>query len=58
MVDFSSLTLFRGTREQVTESARRSADEWARGLSLEQYVARDVVLESNEHADNGKLIVW
>ncbi|KAG2150248.1 uncharacterized protein EDB93DRAFT_1240282 [Suillus bovinus] len=57
-VDLASLSLFRGTPAQVEESRRRTFPQWGGTLSLTDYLARDVTMESGEHAKDGKLITW
>lgn len=57
-VSFADLSLFPATPEQVHESRTRTAVQWARGLSLEDYIQRDVIMDKYEHAADGKLITW
>lgn len=56
--DLSSLSIFLATREQAIESRRRSHVEWARGLSMEDYLKRDEFLESTSCARNGAWVTW
>ncbi|RDX54608.1 hypothetical protein OH76DRAFT_1397971 [Lentinus brumalis] len=56
--DLADLSLFPATSEQVRESRSRYAAQWSIGRSLEAYLQRDVVLDADEHAANGKLITW
>ncbi len=58
MTDFSSISLFPATPQQVTESRKRTSVQWAKGLTLEQYLERDRVMDNHEHAADGKLITW
>ncbi|KAH9852548.1 hypothetical protein C2E23DRAFT_730888 [Lenzites betulinus] len=58
MTNFAKLSLFPATPEQVTESRKRTATQWAKGLSLEDYVQRDVIMDQYEHAAGGKLTTW
>lgn len=39
-------------------SRRRQATTWARGMTEEQFIDREVQLEKLEHATDGKLISW
>ncbi len=57
-LDLADLSLFPATSEQVRESRSRYAARWSIGRSLEAYLQRDVVLDADEHAANGKLITW
>ncbi|KAI0635259.1 hypothetical protein C8Q77DRAFT_1156572 [Trametes polyzona] len=57
-VSFADLSLFPATPEQVRESQTRTAVQWAKGLSLEDYLRRDAILDKYEHATDGKLITW
>lgn len=52
-----SLTLVPANREQTLESRRRTFVQWARGLSLEEYLTRESQLDIAEHAA-GKLTTW
>ncbi|KAG6890310.1 hypothetical protein C0995_009516 [Termitomyces sp. Mi166 len=54
----SSLSLFMATPEQIFESRRRSAIEWGKDLSLEEYLARDEFTDRQELARDGRLITW
>jgi len=58
MSDFASLSLFPATPDQVFASRKHSWAEWAKGLSIEEYLQRDALLEVLEHAADGKLITW
>ncbi|KAI5121874.1 hypothetical protein M0805_001082 [Coniferiporia weirii] len=55
---FASLTLFAATREQTLESRKRTFPQWGRGLTLEQYLARESQLDVAEHAASGKFTTW
>jgi hypothetical protein len=57
---FSTLTLVAANREQTIASRHRTYLQWgaSRGLSLEQYLARDSQMDVQEHAANGRLITW
>ncbi len=57
-MSFADLSLFPATPEQVLESRIRSAVEWAKSLSLQDYIQRDVIMDKYEHAADGKLITW
>ena len=52
------LSLFPATAEQAVESRKRSAVEWGRGRSIDQYVERDRIMDEHEHAKDGKLTTW
>jgi hypothetical protein len=58
MSELASLSLFPATPDQLIASRKRSSVEWARGLTLEQYLHRDAILEVMEHAVKGKLTTW
>ncbi|KAI8986892.1 hypothetical protein BD414DRAFT_461370 [Trametes punicea] len=58
MFSLPDLSLFPATPEQVLESRRRTAVQWAKGLSVEEYVRRDVIMDKHEHAVGGKLVTW
>ena len=47
-------------REQILASRQRSGELWGvgRGMTVEQYVQRDAVMDSQEHSTNGKLMTW
>ncbi|KAI0372039.1 hypothetical protein BV20DRAFT_964740 [Pilatotrama ljubarskyi] len=57
-VSLADLSLFPATPEQVRRSRENTAAEWAKGLSVDQYVQRDVIMDTHEHAAGGKLITW
>ncbi|KAJ3558224.1 hypothetical protein NM688_g1052 [Phlebia brevispora] len=57
-IDLSQLSLFPATTEQTLESRKRTAVEWAKGMSLEQYIERDRIMDDYEHARDGNLITW
>ncbi|KAJ7771962.1 hypothetical protein DFH07DRAFT_803283 [Mycena maculata] len=57
-VDFSSLSLFRATPTQITESRRRTLAEWGRGLTLEEHLARDASQDQFDGSRDGRLITW
>ncbi|KAG1903332.1 uncharacterized protein F5891DRAFT_1127199 [Suillus fuscotomentosus] len=57
-VDFASLSLFPATRAQVEESWCRTWPQWGGTLSLTEYLAREVEMESMDHAKDGKFITW
>jgi hypothetical protein len=54
----SDLSIFPATRDQVLVSCKRSWVQWAKGMSIEEYLQRDASLEVLEHAVDGKLITW
>ncbi|KZP11154.1 hypothetical protein FIBSPDRAFT_757115 [Athelia psychrophila] len=58
MLDLASLSLYPATKEQLVETRKRSFAEWARGLSLEQYLQRDAFMDGLVHAKNGHLTTW
>ncbi|KAI0360589.1 hypothetical protein OH77DRAFT_1445537 [Trametes cingulata] len=57
-ISLADLSLFPATPEQVRRSRERTAAEWAKGYTVEQYVQRDVIMDEHEHAAGGKLITW
>ncbi|KLO13256.1 hypothetical protein SCHPADRAFT_828329 [Schizopora paradoxa] len=52
------LSLFAATWEQTIESRKRTYPQWGRGLTEEQYRARDSQMDPMEHAAEGKLVTW
>ncbi|KAG6898609.1 hypothetical protein C0995_009112 [Termitomyces sp. Mi166 len=54
----ASLSLFVATPDQILESRRRTALHWGRGLSLEEYLAREEFVDKQEVARDGRLITW
>ena len=58
MAAYKDLSLYLATREQAIESRKRSSQEWANGLTLEQYLARDEALENQENAVGGRFLTW
>ncbi|KAH7927867.1 hypothetical protein BV22DRAFT_1060155 [Leucogyrophana mollusca] len=56
--DFASLSLFPATPEQLIISRKRAWPMWGGGLTEEQYLQRDDVMDVMEHAADGKLITW
>ncbi|KAF5383843.1 hypothetical protein D9615_003652 [Tricholomella constricta] len=57
-VELSSLSLFVATPEQITESRRRTFVQWGRGMTEEEYLARDAFTDKHENAQDGRLITW
>ena len=53
-----TFTIVPANEEQTLESRRRSFVSWGRGLTLEDYLARDGRLDVAEHAASGKLTTW
>jgi len=53
-----ALSIFPATKEQILESRHQTWTEWSRGLSLEAYLQREEMLNSQPHANNGKLTIW
>ncbi|KAI0826526.1 hypothetical protein BC628DRAFT_1373016 [Trametes gibbosa] len=54
----ANLSLFPATPEQVLQSRKHTATQWAKGLSVEDYIQRDVIMDEYEHAGRGKLTTW
>lgn len=54
----ADLSLFLATPEQTVESRKRSAQEWRRALTEEQYILRDIIMDEHEHAAHGKGATW
>lgn len=52
------LTLKPASKAQTIESRKRSSVEWAKWLTLEQYLRRDEEAEELDHAKDGKLTTW
>ncbi|OSD08107.1 hypothetical protein PYCCODRAFT_386283 [Trametes coccinea BRFM310] len=57
-MSLADLSLFAATPEQVLESRKRTAVQWAVGQSVEEYLERDAIMDRHEHAANGRLITW
>ncbi|GJJ11077.1 hypothetical protein Clacol_005308 [Clathrus columnatus] len=57
-IDMSKVSLFEATSEQDEISRKRNYAEWAKGLDLEGYLRRDKIVDTHEHAVNGKLKTW
>ena len=55
---FADLSLFPATRQQIIESRKRSAVQWAGNMLLEEYLQRDVILDGQEQAAGGRFVVW
>jgi hypothetical protein len=53
-----TLSIYRATKEQILESRRRTFVEWGRGLTLEEYIAREEMLDAEPHATDGKMSIW
>jgi len=58
MSDFASLSLFAATPDQVLASRKRTWVQWARGMTVEEYLYRDASMDVMDHAANGKLTTW
>ena len=58
MADLSQFSIYPATAEQIQESRMRTAVQWRRGLSMEQYLERDRIMDAYEQARDGKLITW
>lgn len=56
--DLSQLSLYPATTQQTWESRKRTAAQWAIGMTLEQYLERDRLMDNLEHANDGKFITW
>ncbi|KAJ1307890.1 hypothetical protein OPQ81_001969 [Rhizoctonia solani] len=52
------LTIKPASKLQATEAGSRSSVEWAKWLTLEQYLRRDEEDLTRDHAKNGKLTSW
>ncbi|KAH9479632.1 hypothetical protein JR316_0008227 [Psilocybe cubensis] len=57
-VALADVSIFPATRAQIVESRRRSYEAWGRGMTLEEYLARDAVMDGHEVARDGKLVTW
>ncbi|KAJ7652028.1 hypothetical protein DFH06DRAFT_539691 [Mycena polygramma] len=53
--DFSTLSLFPASLEQITESRRRTLSDWGRGLTLEEHLAREADQDCSRY---GRFITW
>ncbi|TDL23748.1 hypothetical protein BD410DRAFT_148606 [Rickenella mellea] len=58
MSDLALLSLFVATPEQILASRKRTFPHWGRGLTENQYLARDAYLDIQEHALDGKMTTW
>ncbi|KAG8726579.1 hypothetical protein FRC12_023260 [Ceratobasidium sp. 428] len=60
IVDYSldQLVLKPASRTQELESRKRSSVEWAKWLTLEEYLRRDEEAETQDHAKDGRLTTW
>ena len=56
--DHARLSIFPATKDQVVEARTRSAAQWARGMTVEQFVGAYALIDQREHANEGKLITW
>ena len=54
----ANLSLFPATPEQVLQSRRYMGTLWGRGLTPEEFLLRDEIMDEEEHSANGRLIVW
>ncbi|KAJ3862114.1 hypothetical protein EV359DRAFT_74356 [Lentinula novae-zelandiae] len=58
-MDPSTLSLFAATPQQIETSSRRTgASAWGNGMTLDQYVQRDLDLQKSECGRDGKLMIW
>ncbi|KAJ7139479.1 hypothetical protein C8R44DRAFT_305275 [Mycena epipterygia] len=57
-MDFSELSLFPATPDQITEARRRTLPEWGKGLNLEEHLARDATQDQFDGSRNGRLRTW
>jgi hypothetical protein len=58
MATLSDLSLFQATPAQLLESRQRTHVQWAYGLSIEDYLRRDDLMDKMEHAKDGRLTTW
>jgi hypothetical protein len=58
MPDLASLSLFAATPEQVLASRKGTFAQWAKTMTMEEYLHRDICMETMDHAVNGKLTTW
>lgn len=58
MSELAALSLFPATPDQVIASRKRTFVHWANGMTLAQYLQRDISLDAMEHAVNGNLTTW
>ncbi|KAH8116316.1 hypothetical protein DFH11DRAFT_1579897 [Phellopilus nigrolimitatus] len=57
--DLASLSIFPATREQTIQTRKNSYPHWGRGLTQDQYLAREARLGIFEHATNETpLTIW
>ena len=55
---FAGISLFSATPEQVLQSRRHMGTFWGRGLTMDEFLLRDEIMDKEEHSVGGKLIVW
>ncbi|KAJ7071595.1 hypothetical protein C8F01DRAFT_1111167 [Mycena amicta] len=56
--DLSTISVYPATHEQTIESRRRTQNEWSRGLTLEEHLARDAAQEHLEGSLGGRFMTW
>ncbi|KAI0072073.1 hypothetical protein K474DRAFT_1711926 [Panus rudis PR-1116 ss-1] len=44
--------------EQTIESRKRTAVQWKKGFTVDEYLKRDAIMDEYEHARDGKLVTW
>jgi hypothetical protein len=54
----SRLSIFPANMAQVLESRTRTFQEWGRGVTLEEYLARDATSDNHEVSRDSKLVTW
>ncbi|KIM44889.1 hypothetical protein M413DRAFT_442857 [Hebeloma cylindrosporum] len=54
----SRLSIFPANTAQVLESRKRTFQEWGRGMTLEEYLARDTISDKHEVSRDSRLITW
>ncbi|KAJ7356660.1 hypothetical protein DFH08DRAFT_849653 [Mycena albidolilacea] len=56
--DLSTLSLFSATPEQIAEARRRTHNEWGKGLTLEEHLARYAGEDHLEGSRDGRFKTW
>ncbi|KAI0072075.1 hypothetical protein K474DRAFT_1711928 [Panus rudis PR-1116 ss-1] len=60
-LDFSSLSLYSATKEQILEARKRHVHymmKFKKGWTVEEWLKRDAIMDEYEHARNGRQVAW
>ncbi|KAF8576485.1 hypothetical protein K439DRAFT_1640492 [Ramaria rubella] len=58
MLQPAGYTLVKANKGQIAVARKRQVPTWARGMTEEQFMAREIHLEGREHAADGRLTAW